>query len=308
MSLIQPLDENLQKVAIEELGEVASRLPADLLALEQWIQQQPHLRACNDHQFLVQFLRGCKFSLERAKEKLDSYYSFKSKYPELLRPTDVDATQLRNLFQMGCIVPLPQPLNDCGPRIMLYRYNYPVEIFSIEDVILLDVLLHDILMIDDPYACIYGVIYLVDLSCFSASHILQFSPSVLKQSLSYMENSLPLRVKSMGLINMPAFAEHFCNLFMSFLSKKLRERVFFCSKKLEHLKERIPFKYLPMDYGGENGSIADICDDYTKIWDKYRDFFKESSKYGVDEHLRPAKAMSDDMFGIGGSFRKIDVD
>ncbi|XP_061393122.1 retinol-binding protein pinta-like [Musca vetustissima] len=308
MSKIQPLPENLQKVAIEELGEVPSRLYDDLQALELWIQQQPHLRARTDHQLLVQFLRGCKFSLQRAKEKLESYYSLKSKYPELQNPTDVDAPQLRNLFQMGCIVPLPRPLNDCGTRIMLYRYNYPVDKFSIQDVILLDVLLHDILLIDDPYACIYGVIYLVDLSSFSAGHILQFSPSVLKKSLTYMENSLPLRVKAMGLINMPTFAEQFCNLFISFLSKKLRERVFFCSKKLEHLSDKIPLKYLPVDYGGENGRLEEICSDYTKIWNKYRLYFEENLQYGVDEHLRPAKSINDGMYGMGGTFRKIDVD
>uniref|UniRef100_A0A1I8N333 CRAL-TRIO domain-containing protein n=1 Tax=Musca domestica TaxID=7370 RepID=A0A1I8N333_MUSDO len=308
MSQLQALPEELQKVAIEELGEVPSRLADDLQTLHLWIQQQPHLKARTDPQFLVQFLRGCKFSLERAKEKLESYYALKSKYPELLRPTNVDDPQLRKLFQMGCIVPLPTPLNECGPRIMLYRYNYPVDKFSIEDVILLDVLLHDLLLIDDPYACINGVIYLVDLSCFSAKHILQFSPSILKKSLTYMENSLPLRVKAMGLINMPAFAEQFCNLFMSFLSKKLRERVFFCSKKLEHLKERIPLKYLPEDYGGKNGRLSNVCEDYAKTWDKYRQFFQENSQFGVEEHLRSGKAVNDGMYGMGGSFRKIDVD
>lgn len=101
MSQLQPLPEALQKVAIEELGEVPSRLANDLQDLELWIQQQPHLKARTDPQFLVQFLRGCKFSLERSKAKLESYFALKSIYPELLRPTNVDDPQLRKLFQMG---------------------------------------------------------------------------------------------------------------------------------------------------------------------------------------------------------------
>lgn len=36
-----------------------------------------------DDQWLVAFLRGCKYSLERTKEKLDLYYSLRSTAPEM---------------------------------------------------------------------------------------------------------------------------------------------------------------------------------------------------------------------------------
>lgn len=45
----------------------------------------------SDDQWLVALLRGCKFSLERLKKKLDLYYTLRSTAPELtlrLKPTE----------------------------------------------------------------------------------------------------------------------------------------------------------------------------------------------------------------------------
>lgn len=37
----------------------------------------------SDDQWLIAFLRGCKYSLERTKEKLDLYYTLRTITPEL---------------------------------------------------------------------------------------------------------------------------------------------------------------------------------------------------------------------------------
>lgn len=100
MANIRPLNDDLQKAAAE-LGEVPARLEADLAALKEWIKQQPHLRANTDDQFLVAFLRGCKYSLERAKAKIDKFYTLKTKFPELFSATNVDDPKFRELYRLG---------------------------------------------------------------------------------------------------------------------------------------------------------------------------------------------------------------
>lgn len=80
---IRPLNEELQKVAKEELNEVESRIGEDIVVLRTWIEKQPHLKARKDDQFLVSFLRGCKYSLEKAKSKVDHFYTLKTMIPEL---------------------------------------------------------------------------------------------------------------------------------------------------------------------------------------------------------------------------------
>lgn len=101
MAQIIPLTSDLQQLAIDELGEVPSRIADDLEALKLWIQAEPHIRARTDDQFLIQFLRGCKYSLERAKEKIDLFYSLKSKYPSMFGPTDVDDKKFRSVNNLG---------------------------------------------------------------------------------------------------------------------------------------------------------------------------------------------------------------
>lgn len=98
---IKPLSTPLQKIAQLELGEIPERIPTDLENFKQWIGQQPHLRTCQDDQFLIQFLRGCKYSQERAKEKLDRYYSLMTKYPGIFSVTDVDDAVFRKNHNVG---------------------------------------------------------------------------------------------------------------------------------------------------------------------------------------------------------------
>lgn len=112
MTEILTPSEELQKIANEELGEIPSRIPEDLAALKEWIKRQPHLRIRENDQFLLQFLRGCKYSLERSKEKIDLFFSLKSKYPEMLNLTNVDDPTFREIHNLGYVFPL------------LYLYHY----------------------------------------------------------------------------------------------------------------------------------------------------------------------------------------
>lgn len=78
---------------------------------------------------------------------------------------------------------------------------------------------------------------------------------------------------------------------------------------MELLTKEIPLKYLPKELGGENGSYDEICAEWEKKVDQYRDYFKRNAEFGTDESLRPGKAIDfDSMFGIEGSFRKLNVD
>lgn len=101
MTHIKPLSAELQKIANEEFNEVPSRISKDLHKLKLRIQRQPHLKARLDDQFLVQFLRFCKYNLEQATEKLDYFYTFKSLYPDISNAVDVDSVKFRRIHNMG---------------------------------------------------------------------------------------------------------------------------------------------------------------------------------------------------------------
>ncbi|XP_061392144.1 uncharacterized protein LOC133327637 [Musca vetustissima] len=310
MPTIKPLKPELQKIAREQLHEVPGRIDEDLQTFKSWIEQQPHLKARTDDQFLIQFLRGCKYSLERAKEKIERYYTIRTKFPDKLGIYDVDNERFRETARLGCFTTLPVPLNETGCRILMYHFSYnpleftPVELFHP------GVAIYDYLMIDDPYACICGTAFILDMAKATMTHFLHVNFPLLKIMVTYLEKSLPMRIKALYLVNIPSTANNFLKMFLPLFSEKLRKRIFLCGS-LDELKQHIPLKYLPKYYGGENGTMEEHIQSLDAKFDEYREYFKENAKYGTDETLRQGNAFDadeDNLFGMGGSFRKIEVD
>jgi len=91
---IRSLSPELAKKAHDELGEVPERIDEDIETLRTWISKQPHLKARQDAQFLIAFLRGCKYSLEKTKLKLDNFYAMRGAVPELYKNRIVGEKQL----------------------------------------------------------------------------------------------------------------------------------------------------------------------------------------------------------------------
>lgn len=96
---IRELSWPLQQVAAKDLGEDPKRRVADVQAIRDWLKKQPHIVAQPDDQTLVSFLRGCKFSLERTKEKLDMYFTMKTIVPEFFGARDIKAKMVRDVLE-----------------------------------------------------------------------------------------------------------------------------------------------------------------------------------------------------------------
>ncbi|XP_075167515.1 alpha-tocopherol transfer protein-like [Haematobia irritans] len=309
MPKVECLTEELQKVAVDELGEVPSRIDSDLEILKKWIEQQPHLRARTDDQFLIQFLRGCKYSLERAKEKIDLFFTLKTKYPNMFAPIDVDEKKFRDLHDFGCYTVLPKPLNDTGPRLVVGQFNYNVGDCLIEELYYPVSAMFELALLHDPYAGIQGIIFILDFGKSTTTHLLQFTPSFCKKVVSFLEKSMPLRIRSVYFINVSTAAQQVFKIILPLCSEKLRQRIHILGSDLSEMKKDIPLKYLPKDYGGDNGLCKDLTREYHKTYDQYREYFKENSKFGTDENLRLGKSLNvDELSGAVGSFRKLAVD
>jgi hypothetical protein len=53
-----------------------------------------------DDQRIMTFLRGCKFSLEKVKRKLDMYFTMRAAVPEFFTDRDVTRPELKQLLNL----------------------------------------------------------------------------------------------------------------------------------------------------------------------------------------------------------------
>lgn len=54
-----------------------------------------------DDQFLITFLRGCKFSIQKAKEKIDLFFTVREEIPELIRNRDPLDKRIAAMLKLG---------------------------------------------------------------------------------------------------------------------------------------------------------------------------------------------------------------
>lgn len=81
---IRPLNSELQAICKEKFNE-SDKTEEDLRKFRTWIEGQVHLKARKDDQFLIAFLRVCRFDLEKAKNQLEIFYTLRSKMPDIIK-------------------------------------------------------------------------------------------------------------------------------------------------------------------------------------------------------------------------------
>jgi hypothetical protein len=101
LSNIRILSPQLQKLAIENLNEVPEKIPEILNQFKEWIRKSPHLKINESDQFLLFFLRCSKYSLEKAKQKLDMYYTVRTHVPEFIANRDPLNKESREILKLG---------------------------------------------------------------------------------------------------------------------------------------------------------------------------------------------------------------
>lgn len=223
---IRPLSASLQAVAKEQLHEDPERISENVEAFREWIEKSPHIKARTDDQFLVTFLRGCKYSLERAKQKFDMFYTLRTHVPEMMEGRDPHGEKIAAIIKLGVGLPLPITESPGSPRLMLIRPGaYDAHKFTIQDVMKVSTIVNDILMVEDDNFIIAGQIGVIDLANVTLAHFMQMQPSFVKKMTMFMQDGSPIRQKGIHYINAPKSFEQLFNLFKSFMNEKMQSRV-----------------------------------------------------------------------------------
>lgn len=121
MANIRVLSQSLQRKVERELNEVPANIDRDLAELRRLIHQVPHMKARLEDQFLVTFLRGSKYDVEKALRKVEMFYTCRTSLPELMMNRDPLDPQILEIVRMGIGLPLPLTEKPDSPRVILIR-------------------------------------------------------------------------------------------------------------------------------------------------------------------------------------------
>ena len=121
MAYLRRCNDALRKKAKYELNENQEKIDGFLNAFKEWIENTPHLNARKDDQFLVTFLRGCKYNLKRAQNMLEMYYTVRIALPEIMLQRDPKSERVLDVLRLGVGLPLPLTERPDSPRVLLIR-------------------------------------------------------------------------------------------------------------------------------------------------------------------------------------------
>ncbi|KAI4466012.1 alpha-tocopherol transfer protein-related [Holotrichia oblita] len=307
---VRPLSKELQAKAIAELNENPERIPEDIEYIKEWLRKQPHLNARMDDQLILSYLRGCKFSLEKTKTKLDALYTLKGLLPEFFSNRDPFRKEIQAILKLGLNLPLPKTTAPDAPRIMLQRTIRDPSLFKIEDIATVNLMISEIMVLEDDQYIVGGLLLFNDLTDANIGLMSLMTPSLAKKSMTFYEEAYPVRPKEMHFFNIPSFFDTLMNIIKPFMKEKMQRRMrFHHTNRIEQMYEYFPKSILPAEYGGDAGPIQDLIDYWKKKVEDYAPWFKEDYKYVSNESRRIGKPKTaTDLFGMEGSFRKLNVD
>jgi len=305
------LPAHVQEVARKELGEDEFLRNQSLEAIRHWIKKQPHLQnfPIQDTKLLLQFLRGCKFSLEKTKTKLDLTLTLRTALPEYYSGWDPLNEDIQRLLSYGSVLPLPG-YDHLGRKVVLIRTAaHDPAIVKQSMVQRVSFMTFEVMNMEEEQLFITGMVLLFDFSGYTVNHFLAFPLADIKKSKLCWEDANPIRPKSMNYINTPAAFNKVNQVMAALMSAKMKERMKIHGQDRESLFKEISRDVLPQEYGGDGMTLAQLTEMWKAKVTAHRDFLLERQKMKSVEAQRPGRPKtSQDLFGIEGSFRQLNID
>ncbi|KAI4470669.1 alpha-tocopherol transfer protein-related [Holotrichia oblita] len=271
------LNEADKNFAINVLNETHETRAKSLEEIKNWLIENPNICAKSDDLNILAFLRGCKFRLDKTKQKIQNYYEMRSKVPEWFANRDPMLPEIEELAKLGVFIPLRQ-FQDNKHVVIIRTAVHDPRKHKQDDVFKVGKMILDLLGCENEQLQIYGVIAIFDMQGISVAHARQLPPSKIKKAVHAWQN-YHCRPKQLEFINAPVYINVLLNVFKRFMSEKLKGRVRVHFSGLSTLHDVINKSILPNEYGGTDGNI----EDHINLWHtkllQSREWFKQDEMY-----------------------------
>ncbi|XP_061392283.1 alpha-tocopherol transfer protein-like [Musca vetustissima] len=305
---MRPLSPTLAEIARRDLNETPERIHQDLQILREWIRKQRHLRARTSDEFLIAFLRRCRYSLEETKRRIDKFFTFYNVFPEVYRNRCI-TRRIFDINRLGVHYYPEFPKCSDKSAILIARFGqFDPSFYHVKEIFQFIMMAMEIISLENDYATVAGVSQILDLQNINYDHLQRFDRTIFQRYYTWLEECCPLRIKEVYVINASKEIQRHINM-MLILLKNQKLQPIHVIKTMEDLYDHIPKRNLPEEYGGSNGHIAECIAYMEDMLHNYRSYFDEDTLYGVSEELRTGDIVPYEAeFGLYGTFRQLPFD
>nr|XP_022904815.1 alpha-tocopherol transfer protein-like [Onthophagus taurus] len=153
-----------------------------------------------------------------------------------------------------------------------------------------------------------GQAMIMDSEGFGFAHMMKANLTSSRKHLTFVQEALPIRLKAIHIVNVSPTTEKFLGILKPFIKKELFDMIHL-HRTPEGLHDYINKDDLPNEYGGKLGSFKELHQEMLKNVTENMDFFVQNEKLVADESKRQGKPKNmGDIFGIEGTFKKLDID
>lgn len=281
LELDGPTEFGIQ-VAERELRETPEIKAKAIQDLQRLLEEEKDLVVpIQNEDWLVRFLRPCKFYPESAKELVKRYYAFKVKHKDMYN--NLLPRNERNIFEANILTVLGSR-DQLGRRILVIELGkkWKHKEVSLDEVFKGCVLFLETAMLESETQ-INGAVVIFDMDGLSLSQTWQFTPPFAKRIVDWLQDSVPLRVKGIHIVNQPKIFNIVFALFKPFLREKLRSRIYFHGTDRDSLHQHLAPKCLPSEYAGilETERVTGL--QWYEILSKVNNEFEAINSYGYNK-------------------------
>lgn len=281
---LEDLKPEVQEIARKELRETPDVKRDAVAELRDLLKEEKDLHVpLNNDIWLVRFLRPCKFYPESARDLIKRYYQFKVKHADMY--DGLLPSRERNIFQQNILTVQPNR-DQLGRRILVIELGkkWKTSEVTLDEVFKGCVLFLEAAMLE-PETQVCGAIVIFDMDGLSLSQTTKFTPSFAKRIVDWLQDSVPLRIKNIHIVNQPYIFKMVFALFKPFLKEKLRNRIIFHGSDRKSLHQYIIPKCLPECYGGTLDLPRIDGEQWLELLEKCDNEYRAINSYGYNKKV-----------------------
>ncbi|XP_053616917.1 alpha-tocopherol transfer protein-like isoform X2 [Plodia interpunctella] len=281
--------------------------PEDIDKLRQWLKTQPHLPgdALTDLDLMITF-HCCERSQTVSRQVLDLHYTLKTLFTSFFKERSFDS-RVQFCLDKILFAPLAWPTLE-GYRVVYLRVLDPdPRCFIFNDCVRTFMMMFDLWQYEE--GTWPGFVMMIDMDQTVIGHITRLEVMSIRQVLYFLQNCMLIKLKSVHFLNAPSFMDKLMMMLRPFLNKTLMDLINIHQVGSDTLEKFVPRRILPKEDGGEYKTRKEIQSELIERLKENQEFWSEERHKRVNEKKRPGKAATiEDLFGIQGSFKKLDID